>query len=87
MTLVHSDRHLSGPSQYQLQVSGKFTATLKYGTKEAKENIFVVKKLQKALLGQPGIESLNLIVRINAVQDEKVARYPNLFKGLGTITG
>ena len=51
VTLVHSDRHLSGPSQYQLQVSGKFTATLKYGTKEAKENIFIVQKLQKALLG------------------------------------
>ena len=54
-TLFHSDRHLSGPSQYQLQVSGKFTTTLKYGTKETKENIFVVQKLQKALLGRPGI--------------------------------
>ena len=88
VTLVHSDRQLSGPSQYQLQVSGKFTATLKYGTKEAKENIFVVQKLQKALLGRPGIESLNLIARINTLQDEKVVKmYPNLFKGLGTIAG
>ena len=88
MTLVNPDRRLSGPSQYQLQVSGKFTATLKYGTKEAKENIFVVQELQKALLGRPGIESLNLIARINSLQEEKfVAMYPNLFKGLGTITG
>ena len=88
VTLVHSDRHLSGPSQYQLQVSGKFTATLKFGTKEAKENIFVVQKLQKALLGRPGIESLNLIARINTLQNEMfVTMYPNLFKGLGTIAG
>ena len=103
MTLVNPDHHLSGQllstlivilvvpvntSQYQLQVSGKFTATLKYGTKEAKENIFVVQKLQKALLGRPGIESLNLIARINFLQEENfVAMYPNLFKGLGTITG
>ena len=79
ITLINPDRHLSGPSQYQLQVSGKFTATLKYGTKEAKENIFVVQKLQKALLGRPGIESLNLIARINSLQEEKfVAMYPNL---------
>ena len=33
-----------------------------------------------------GIESLNLIARINALQDENfVTMYPNLFKGLGTI--
>ena len=88
VTLVHSDCHLSGPSQYQLQVSGKFTATLKFGTKEAKENIFVVQKLQKALLGRPGIESLNLLARINTLQNEMfVTMYPNLFKGLGTIAG
>ena len=79
VSLVHSDCHLSGPSQYQLQVTGKFTGTLKYGTKEAKENIFVVKKLQRALLGKPGIESLNLIARINSLQDDKfVTMYPNL---------
>ena len=51
-----------------------------YGAKEAKENIFVVKKLQRALLDRSGIESLNLI---NSLQDEKfVTMYPNLFKGL-----
>ena len=88
VSLIHSDCHLSGPSQYQLQVTGKFTATLKYGTKEANENIFIVKKLQRALLGRPGIESSNLIARINSLQDDKsVTMYPNLFKGLGTITG
>ena len=78
MILVNPDRHLSG----------KFTATWKYGSKEANKNIFVVQKLQKALLGRLGIESLNLIARINSLQEEKfVAMYPNLFKGLGTIMG
>ena len=87
VSLVHSDHHLSGPSQYQLQVTGKFTATLKYGTKAAKENIFIVKKLQRVLLGRPGIESLSLIAIINSLQNDKfVTMHPNLFKGSGTIT-
>ena len=88
VSLTHSDRRLTGPSQHQLQVAGQFTATLKYGTKKTTEKIFVVKQLQQSLLGCPGIQSLNLIARINLVEDNKyVAMYPDLFKGLGTITG
>lgn len=39
---VSLDHHLSCPRQHQLQVTGKFTAILKYGAKEAKK-IFLVK--------------------------------------------
>ena len=47
------------------------------------EKIFVVKKLQRSLLGQSSNRA-----RINVVQEDKfVVLYPDLFKGLGTMTG
>ena len=32
------------------------------------EELFVVEKLQKALLGKPAIEPLNLVARVNAIK-------------------
>jgi len=32
-------------------MKGQFVATLKYGDREVKEDVFVVRRLQKALLG------------------------------------
>ena len=87
-SLISSNHCLSGSSQYKLKICGQFTGTIKYGTNEVKEKIFVIKKLQRSLLGRPAIESLNLIARINAVQEAKfVVLYPDIFKGLGTMTG
>ena len=46
----------------------------------------IAKQLQQSLLGHPGIQSLNLIARINLVEEDKhVAMHPDLFKDLGTI--
>ena len=88
VTLVNPDRRLSGPSQYQLQVLGKFTATLKYGTKEAKENIFVVQKLQKALLGRPGIESFESYCQNKFPARGEVCGYvPKSFQGFRNNNG
>ena len=42
VSLTHSDHCLTGPSQHQLQVSGQFIATLKYGTKKTKENFLLL---------------------------------------------
>ena len=64
VSISHSDHRLTGPSQHQLQVAGQFTATLKYGTNKTTEKSFVVKQLQRLLLGRPGTQSLNLIARI-----------------------
>ena len=89
ISLTSPNRRLSGPGQHYLQVFGQFTATLTHGAKETQEVIFVVKNLQKSLLGRPGIEALDLISRINTLQGEEkfVAMYPKLFKGLGTMLG
>ncbi len=80
---------LSGPSHQILPVKGQFTATLTKGDKEVKEDIFVVRRLRKALLGRPAIESLGLLCRVNAVQSMSDLReqFPDLLKGLGKLAG
>ena len=54
---------LSGAGQQSLSVCGKFTGTLTHKVSVIKEEIFVVEKLQKALLGKPATEALNLVAR------------------------
>jgi len=80
---------LSGPSHKILPVKGQFVATLKYGDREVEEDVFVVRRLQKALLGRPAIESLGLLCRVNTVRSEKDLRrqFPKLFSGLGKLQG
>ena len=53
------------------------------------EKIFVVRGLQKALMGRPAIKALGLVTRLNAInsQEKVTAKYPGLFTGLGTLEG
>ena len=51
VSLIHSDRRLTSPSQHQLQVFGQFTANLKYGPNETQETIFVAKKASEIASG------------------------------------
>ena len=51
------------------------------------EDIHVVKVLEEPLLGQPAIEKLNLLAKINEMQSQSYAerikgKYPQLFHGL-----
>ena len=80
---------LSGAGQQSLSVCGKFTGTLTHKVSVIKEEIFVVEKLQKALLGKPAIEALNLVARVNAIKkgEDIPNKYPALFTGLGTLEG
>ena len=79
----------SGPSHKVLPVKGQFKATLKYGDREVTEDIYVVRRLRRALLGRPAIESLGLLCRVNAVQSksELKQRFLKLFNGLGKLEG
>ena len=89
VTLHPADHLLIGPGQNQLEVSGYFKAKLTHQNSVAEEQIYVVRQLQKSLLGRPGILALDLIARIQALQevDKFVVRFPKLFEGLGTIQG
>ena len=42
-----------------------------------------------SLLGRPAIEALGLVTRVNAIESREnlIAKYPELFKGLGTLKG
>ena len=80
---------LHGPSSKKLSVKGQFTATLCYGSKVLEQEIYVVKKLHKHLLGRPAIEAFQVVTRVQAVKGRQnlIDQYPQLFKGLGKLEG
>ena len=87
VTLKSPTKTLSGTSCRTLQVKGQFTANLNYQDKEATEEVYVVKSLNRSLLGRPAIEALGLVQRVNAVQTKTdlVKQFPKLFEGLGKL--
>ena len=80
VTLNPADHHLIGPGKNQLEVLGQFIAKLMHQHSVAEEQIYVVRQLQKSLLGQPGILALDRITRIHTVLevDKFVNRYPTV---------
>ena len=81
---------LRGPSQHTLTVLGKFRGTLQSANATALQDIYVVTGLQKALLGRPAIEALGVAVRVDQILDCKAtvtAKFPQLFHGLGLMSG
>ena len=51
------------------------------------EDIFVVRRLSKHLLGRPAIESLDLLRRVNTIESKENLnkQYPKLFSELGKL--
>jgi len=89
-SLLPSDRTLRGPDTHVLPAQGKFTGKLRTGTQEAEEEIYVVKGLNKPLLGRPAITELKLVQRVAAVNHEELSpmeQFPALFEGLGKLQG
>ena len=87
-TLQASTKTLRGPSNEKLSVKGQFAATLRHGNKVAEQDLYVVESLHKHLLGRPAIEALNLVSRVQKVEEGTPAqRYPELFVGLGKLEG
>ena len=82
-------RTLRGPSQYALPVTGQFKGKLALGNQEVQQDVYVIGKLLRPLLGRPAIEAVGLLARVRAI--EKVAnpseRFPRLFQGLGKMRG
>ena len=88
-SLTPAKKILSGPGYKVLPVKGQFVATLQHGNKQVTEDVFVVRRLSRALLERPAIESLDLVSRVNAVQSKKklLCEFPKLFDGLGKLDG
>ena len=77
-------------SKHVLQVTGSFKGKLSYSNTESCEEIYVIQGLQMPLVGRPAISSLNLVARVTLIQTDRdtiVNKYPQLFKGLGQMTG
>ena len=85
-----SDKSLVGPGQDKLEVCGKFTGTFSYQNRTTRQDVYVVKGLRKSLFGHLAITSLELISQVNTIdvyQKNVVKKFPQLFKGLGTLEG
>ena len=89
--LSSPDRTLKGPDAHCLPVKGYFIATLQWGTKETRQRVYVVERLNKPLLGRPAIEKLGLLMHIGAIDQDTsprvIQQFPLLFKGLGKLQG
>ena len=87
--LEQTKKRLSGPSRKVLPVKGQFKATISSGDLTVEEEIFVVRRLSKPLLGRPAIESLDLLHRVNTIEskDKLKKQFYKLFNGLGKLEG
>ena len=89
-SLSKCDKTLMGPCKHKLCCLGNFTAVLCVDDKVVRELIYVVKDLERPLLGRNAAEKLKLVNRVDTVSSDdyktKVAnRHPKLFTSLGQM--
>ena len=92
--LTKCTKKLFGPGKKQLNVIGSLTETVINNSETAVEQIYVVKGLDRCLLGRPAILKLGLLEfkyvnNLNEVICQKSVekRHPNLFRELGVLSG
>ena len=89
--LHKTTRVLKGPSEQKLHVKGYIEATLTRNLVRINEKIYVVSGLQNVLVGRPAIQALNLVARLETVNNDPkqqmIQKFPELFTGLGTMQG
>ena len=88
--LVPSNKVLLGPCRYKMDCVGKLSAHLKVNKAEIHEDVFVIEGLETPLLSRKAVEKLLLIIRLQSVEsneykDSVMAKYPELFTGLGKM--
>ena len=88
--LSKATKELMGPCKQKLGCLGTFIAELQVQDKCAREQVYVVEDLERALLGREPAERLKVISRLDSLSSDdyktKVAeKHPNLFRGLGVM--
>ena len=69
-----------------MRVQGQFLAKLQRGDKATKQNEYVVQDLNRALLGLPAIEALQVVSFVEPIHASEVFKlFPHLFTGLGKL--
>ena len=86
-SLSKCDKTLMGPCKHKLCCLGSFRAKLCVDDKVVRELIYIVKDLERPLLGRDAAEKLKLVNRVDTVSSDdyktKMAnKYPKLFTGL-----
>lgn len=85
-TLQKPRKPLLGPGNSPLDVAGFVGMLLRKGKREMKEDVYVVRHLQKALLRRPASVTLKLVARLdNVTMDNLKTNYPRLCSGLGEV--
>lgn len=74
-----------GPCHYKMDCIGTFTAELRHADRTTTEEVFVIKRLERSLLGRQAAQRLKLINRVDTLNSTEMKEYPNLFTGLGKI--
>ncbi|XP_040069722.1 uncharacterized protein LOC120842636 [Ixodes scapularis] len=91
VTLEETAAKLYGAKRQQLEVLGKFQATIQHNNKSIQHVIYVVNGLEEPLLGRKASSELELIQLLCTVSDQTAKRYheqyPELFQGLGEMAG
>ncbi|XP_035711740.1 uncharacterized protein LOC118437070 [Folsomia candida] len=94
--LDHPTRSVNGPDGSSLNSVGSFMCDLSHGKLKVNETVYVIRGLQRPLLGLRACEDLNLVRRVDRVWNEEVPKsaenpahfekeFPMLFSGLGKI--
>ncbi|UYV68487.1 hypothetical protein LAZ67_5004459, partial [Cordylochernes scorpioides] len=85
--LVESNISLRAAEFSELQTVGMFVSTLRNGSYEIKERIYVIRRLSESLLSRRACELLNLARRIEVVATkiDPIKEFPEVFEGLGQI--
>ena len=88
--LEPTNKVLLGPCNYKMKCLGKYTTKLSTDKKATQEDIYVIRELERPLLGRRAAESLNLINRVDSIAEGNYkakieTKYPKLFTGLGKM--
>ncbi|OXA53834.1 Transposon Tf2-6 polyprotein [Folsomia candida] len=94
--LDHPTRSLNGPDGSSLNSVGSFMCELSHGNLKVSETVYVIRGLQRPLLGLQACEDLSLVRRVDRVWNDEVPKsaenpahvekeFPMLFSGLGKI--
>ena len=70
-------------------MKGKFLAQFQYGGITTEQNCYVLTDLSRPLLGCLAIEQLNLLARVQTIQEilTPIQKFPKLFTRLGKLPG
>ena len=89
-SLSKCDKTFMGPCKHKLCCLGNFKAKLRVDDKVIRELIYVVKDLERPLLGRDAAEELKLINRVDTLSSDDfktkmASKHPKLFTGLGQM--